>query len=82
MTTTSTERRVKGGVGKSIRRADGVPKLTGNCAYASAPFHDRMLWGATLRSPYAKARIVRLDVTPALAMAGVLAVLTQVDVPG
>jgi len=82
MTTTSTEHRVKGGVGESIRRADGVPKLTGNFAYASDLFHDRMLWGATLRSPFARARIVRLDVAPALAMAGVLAVLTQEDVPG
>jgi len=82
MTTTSTEHRVKGGVGESIRRADGIPKLTGNFAYASDLFHDRMLWGATLRSPFARARIVRLDVAPALAMAGVLAVLTQEDVPG
>jgi xanthine dehydrogenase D subunit len=82
MTTTSTERRVKGGVGESIRRADGVPKLTGNFAYASDLYHDQMLWGATLRSPHARARIVRLDVSPALAMAGVLAVLTQDDVPG
>lgn len=82
MTTTSTEHRVKGGVGESIRRSDGIPKLTGNFAYASDLFHDRMLWGATLRSPFARARIVRLDVAPALAMAGVLAVLTQEDVPG
>jgi xanthine dehydrogenase D subunit len=82
MTTTSTEHRVKGGVGESIRRADGIPKLTGNFAYASDLFHDRMLWGATLRSPFARARIVRLDVAPALAMAGILAVLTQEDVPG
>lgn len=82
MTTTSTAHRVKGGVGESIRRADGIPKLTGNFAYASDLFHDRMLWGATLRSPFARARIVRLDVAPALAMAGVLAVLTQEDVPG
>jgi xanthine dehydrogenase D subunit len=82
MTTTSTERRVRGGVGESILRSDGVPKLTGNFAYASDLFHDQMLWGATLRSPHARARIVRLDVSPALAMAGVLAVLTQDDVPG
>ena len=40
------------------------------------------LWGATVRSLHAHARITRLDVTPALAMAGVQAALTQDDVPG
>ena len=41
-----------------------------------------MLWGATLRSPYAHARLVKLDTAPALAMPGVRAVLTQDDVAG
>jgi xanthine dehydrogenase D subunit len=41
-----------------------------------------MLWAATLRSPHAHARITRLDTTPALALPGVRAVLTQEDVPG
>ena len=63
-------------------RPDGVPKVKGNFAFASDLYHDEMLWGATLRSPHAHARITRLDVAPALAMAGVLAVLTQEDVPG
>jgi CO/xanthine dehydrogenase Mo-binding subunit len=41
-----------------------------------------MLWGATLRSPHAHARLTRLDIGPALAMNGVRAVLTQDDVQG
>ncbi|MGH8875080.1 MAG: xanthine dehydrogenase family protein molybdopterin-binding subunit, partial [Acidimicrobiia bacterium] len=41
-----------------------------------------MLWGATLRSPHARARITRLDIAPALAVTGVWAALTQEDVPG
>jgi xanthine dehydrogenase D subunit len=81
-TGTLTRRRVRGAIGESIRRADGIPKLTGNFAYASDLYHDEMLWGATLRSPFSHARITRLDVAPALAMAGVIAVLTQEDVPG
>jgi CO/xanthine dehydrogenase Mo-binding subunit len=41
-----------------------------------------MLWGHTLRSPHAHARIVSVDLSAALAMAGVQAVLTHADVPG
>ncbi len=41
-----------------------------------------MLWGQTVRSPHAHARIVAVDVSEALAMAGVHAVLTHEDVPG
>jgi xanthine dehydrogenase D subunit len=78
----TTETRVKGGVGESVRRPDGRPKVTGNFAYASDLEANGMLWGATLRSPYARARLVSLDTTPALAMTGVRAVLTQDDVPG
>ncbi|MCZ6461559.1 MAG: molybdopterin-dependent oxidoreductase, partial [Actinobacteria bacterium] len=43
---------------------------------------DGMLWGATLRSPYAHARLAKLDITPAVVMSGVRAVLTQDDVRG
>ncbi len=80
--TTITTRRVVGGVGESVRRPDGIPKVTGGFAYASDLVADRMLWGATLRSPFARARLVALDTAPALAMPGVHAVLTQDDVPG
>ena len=41
-----------------------------------------MLWGDTLRSPHAHARIVSLDIAAALAQPGVHAVLTHADVPG
>ncbi|HIE22500.1 MAG TPA: xanthine dehydrogenase subunit D [Acidimicrobiia bacterium] len=41
-----------------------------------------MLWGATTRSPHPHARIVSIDVAPALAIGGVHAVLTAADVPG
>ena len=41
-----------------------------------------MLWGRTVRSPHAHARIVGIDVSEALALPGVHAVLTQDDVPG
>jgi CO/xanthine dehydrogenase Mo-binding subunit len=41
-----------------------------------------MLWGHTVRSPHARARIVAVDVSRALTMPGVHAVLTHEDVPG
>ena len=41
-----------------------------------------MLWGRTVRSPHAHARILEIDVSEALALPGVHAVLTQDDVPG
>ncbi len=82
MTTTPVETRVRGGIGESVARADGVPKVTGDFAFASDLYADGMLWGATRHAFHAHARITRLDVAPALAMAGVRAVLTQDDVPG
>src|SRR4051812_27830372 len=41
-----------------------------------------MLWGHTVRSPHAHARILAIDLGEALAMPGVHAVLTHEDVPG
>lgn len=84
MTTRTTRRpgKVVDGVGDSPLRPDGVPKLKGQFEYASDLFAEGMLWGATTRSPYAHARIVSIDIAPALAIGGVHAVLTAEDVPG
>lgn len=73
---------VKGGIGTSVLRPDGEPKVTGNFAYASDLSSEGMLWGATLRSPHAHARLLKIDIAPAVAMDGVRAVLTQDDVSG
>ncbi len=80
--TVGTKERVAAGIGESTQRPDGVAKLSGNFAYGSDLWIDGMLWGATLRSPYAHARLAKLDITPAVVMSGVRAVLTQDDVPG
>ncbi|MEV0071314.1 MULTISPECIES: xanthine dehydrogenase subunit D [unclassified Amycolatopsis] len=73
---------VTGGIGTSPLRPDGTLKVRGEFAYSSDLWHEDMLWGATLRSPHPHARIVRLDVSRALAQPGVHAVLTHEDVPG
>ncbi|MET7508013.1 xanthine dehydrogenase subunit D [Streptomyces albidoflavus] len=70
-----------GGIGESTLRPDGTLKVTGEFAYASDMWHEDMLWGHTLRSPHAHARIVSLDTGEALAQAGVYAVLTHDDLP-
>lgn len=82
MTTRVGARRVKGGVGESPIRADGVPKVDGTYLYSSDLYMEGMLWGATLRSPHPKAKVTRLDIAPALAMTGVHAALVNDDVPG
>ncbi|WP_225846100.1 xanthine dehydrogenase subunit D [Streptomyces sp. HPF1205] len=71
----------KGGVGESTPRPDGVLKVTGEFAYSSDLWHEDMLWGHTLRSTVAHARILSIDTAEALATPGVYAVLTYDDLP-
>lgn len=73
---------VSGGIGTSPQRPDGNLKVRGEFAYASDLWHEDMIWGATLRSPHPYARIVSVDITEALKVPGVYAVLTHSDVPG
>ena len=81
MSATETSPRL-GRIGESVRRTDGTPKVKGEFAYASDLHAADMLWGHTLRSPHAHARIVEIDVSQAIGMPGVHAVLTHEDVPG
>jgi CO/xanthine dehydrogenase Mo-binding subunit len=71
-----------GRVGESTRRIDGIPKTTGEFAYSSDLYAAGMLWGHTLRSAHSHARIHAIDISAALTMPGVHAVLTHADVPG
>ncbi|HEY6151332.1 MAG TPA: hypothetical protein VIW19_12500, partial [Gaiellaceae bacterium] len=71
-----------GRVGEVVKRTDATPKVTGQFAYASDLFAAGMLWGHTVRSPHAHARILKIDISQALSMQGVHAVLTHADVPG
>jgi xanthine dehydrogenase D subunit len=73
---------VRDGIGTTVDRPDGTPKVSGGFAFSSDLHHDRMLWGRTLRSPHAHARIRSIDTSKAAAMPGVVCVLTADDVPG
>jgi xanthine dehydrogenase D subunit len=73
---------VTGGVGDSPARPDGTLKVRGEFAYSSDLWLDDALFGVTLRSPYPRARITGIDISAALAVPGVHAILTHSDVPG
>lgn len=81
-TTTDHVTRQDQGLGTDAERPDGTPKVTGQFAFSSDLHHTDMLWGRTLRSPHASARIRAIDTSAATAMAGVHAVLLAQDVPG
>jgi CO/xanthine dehydrogenase Mo-binding subunit len=70
------------GIAHVAARPDAPPKVLGEFAYSSDLNAAGMLWGHTLRSPHAHARILGIDVSQAVAMPGVHAVLTHTDVPG
>ncbi len=71
-----------GRIGESVTRPDGIPKTTGAFQFSSDLWADGMVWGRALRSPHPYARIRSINIAPALAIAGVRAVLTHEDVPG
>jgi xanthine dehydrogenase D subunit len=73
---------VRDGVGVSVPRPDGIPKVTGRFEFLGDQHATGMLWGATRRSELPHARLISVDIGPALTMPGVHAVLTQLDVPG
>ncbi|MDR7553897.1 MAG: molybdopterin-dependent oxidoreductase, partial [Armatimonadota bacterium] len=79
---TKVRERTKGGVGESVHRVDGVPKVKGQFLYGSDLWAEEMLWGYTVRSPHAHARIRSVDVSAALVYPGVHAALVAADVPG
>jgi xanthine dehydrogenase D subunit len=71
-----------GVIGTTTTRADGTPKVRGEFEYSSDMRVDGMLWGATLRSAHPRADIWSVDISRALAIPGVHAVLTHEDIPG
>jgi xanthine dehydrogenase D subunit len=70
------------GIGGSPLRPDGTLKVKGEFAYSSDLWHEDMLWGMALRAPHARARILSVDISEALTVPGVYALLTHEDIPG
>ena len=82
MTDAATRTNLRGRLGDSIARPDGVGKVQGSFQFSGDLSADGFLWGATLRSPHPHARIVSIDLSGAWAINGVEAVITADDVPG
>ncbi len=82
MSSAATTTPAVGQIGETAFRPDLPPKVKGEFAFASDLSAAGMLWGHTLRSPHAHARIAGIDISRALTMPGVHAVLTHADVPG
>ncbi len=68
-------------IGTPRPKVDAYSKVTGRALYADDIMLPRMVYGRLLRSPHAHARIVAIDTSKALALPGVLAVLTGEDLP-
>jgi CO/xanthine dehydrogenase Mo-binding subunit len=67
-------------IGKTFRRLDYESKVTGRAQYLADMGVPGMCHGKILRSPYAHARIRKIDASKALKVSGVLAVLTRDDI--
>jgi aerobic carbon-monoxide dehydrogenase large subunit len=69
----------RGMIGRSIPNRDGVALVTGKAKYTCDLVLPDMAFGKIVRSQYAHARIVSVDTSAALALDGVLAVITPDD---
>jgi CO/xanthine dehydrogenase Mo-binding subunit len=66
-------------VGSRPIRHDGNDKVTGRARYSADITLPRLLHGKILRSPHAHAKINSIDASKALALDGVMAVVTSAD---
>src|SRR5204862_231063 len=63
-------------------RIDAERKIRGEARYVDDLAEPGMLFGAVLRSPHPRARLLALDVSAARALPGVVVAATWKDIPG
>jgi xanthine dehydrogenase YagR molybdenum-binding subunit len=68
-------------VGEAISRVDGRAKVTGQARYAGEPHVADLVYGFVVTSTVAKGTIRKIDVAEALAVPGVLRVLSHENSP-
>ena len=68
-------------IGKSAPKIEGLQKVSGTALYTADNLIPGTIWGKVLRSPYAHARIVRVDASRVKSWPGVMAVITAADIP-
>ncbi len=66
-------------IGTRVPRPDGIDKVTGRAQYGADMYMPGMIYGATIRSPHAHAKIVSIDFSAALALDGVHVAVTADD---
>lgn len=69
-------------ISRPLPRPDAVSKVTGKGIYVDDLYVEGMLYARALRSQYPHARLLKVDVSAARALPGVVAVLTAADIPG
>lgn len=81
LTDVRQHRRAIAGIGESVARPDVPPKIDGSFEFSNDVSVPGMLFGATVRSPHPRARLIELDIASALTATGVVRVITLDDVP-
>ena len=69
-------------LGSSVHRLDVAEKVQGYGKYPDDWYVPGMTYGSAVRAKYPRARVLKIDASRALALDGVLAVLTADDIPG
>ena len=69
-------------MGSRVHRLDVEEKVLGYGQYPDDVYVDGMCYGAAVRSKFPRARVLSIDTSEAEALEGVVAVLTQKDIPG
>ena len=68
-------------IGKNVTRYDAEEVITGKATFLNDYKLKDLCYGKALRSPYAHARITRIDISKAEALPGVLSVLYYGNIP-
>jgi carbon-monoxide dehydrogenase large subunit len=66
-------------IGKSVKRVEDKRFVTGHGRYTDDIVLPRQTYASFVRSPYAHARIVAVDISIARSMPGVVAIYTGAD---
>ena len=69
-------------IGKSALNVDAVDKVTGRAVYGADCYEKGQLYGCTRYADSPHAEILSIDVSAAVRLPGVRAVLTHADIPG
>ena len=69
-------------IGERIPRVDAYSKVCGEAIFGADVGGEKTFFIKVLRSPHAHAKLNKIDVSEALHLNGVLAVLTAKDIPG